>query len=248
VSAAGTAPGIATPAPRWYEVLLALALVMVFGVLAIGAVALLQRAAPELVSFWSRSERAPILLLPLEALMLLAACWLALFRRAGEKPLVLGIVPLRSPWARRSILAGVLLFIAAVAVALLIERLLGRPLRTPTPADLGLAEASPMRFAFILLMGGYLVPLAEEVLFRGVIFRWLFEKLGFGLAALLSGAFFGALHAGNGTDHVWITAGYGVVFAWLYWRSGSLWAPVFAHRVTNSIAITLAWLTAGAGS
>jgi membrane protease YdiL (CAAX protease family) len=246
VSAAPTAARLTTPAPRWYEVLLAVALVVALGVAAIAAFRALQGAAPELVSFWSSGGRAPVVLLPLEALVLLAACWAALLRPAAEKPLVLGLVPLRPPWPGRSVLAGILLFFGAVAFAFLLERLLGRPLRAPTPAELGLGEASAMRFAFILLMGGYLVPLAEEVLFRGVIFRWLLERLGFAAAALLSGALFGALHFGNGSDHVWITGAYGVVFAWLYWRSGSLWAPVFAHRATNAIALTLAWLAAEA--
>jgi membrane protease YdiL (CAAX protease family) len=156
------------------------------------------------------------------------------------------MVPLEAPWIHRSILAGVGLFVAAIGAALLLQALFDRPLRAPRAEDLGLVGASPLRFAFLLLMGGYFVPFAEELLFRGVIFRWLLEKLGFVLAALLSAALFGVLHFGGGRDHIWVTFAYGIVFAWLYFRSGSIWAPVFAHRTTNTISLTIAWLASRA--
>jgi uncharacterized protein len=239
--------GIATPAPRLRELLLVLALVLVFLALAVAGYVLLLKLAPAVIAFWSYRGRPAILLLPLEAAALSLSVWLGLLRAAGEKRLVLGMVPLEPPWRQRSIFAGLDLFIVAIGAALLLQALLDRPLRAPTAEDLGLAGASPMRFAFLLLMGGYFVPLAEELLFRGVIFRWLLEKLGFVLAALLSGALFGALHFGGGSDHIWVTSAYGVVFAWLYFRTGSIWAPVFAHRTTNTVALTIAWLASSAG-
>jgi membrane protease YdiL (CAAX protease family) len=137
--------------------------------------------------------------------------------------------------------------VAAIGAALLVQAAADRSFRGPTAEDLGLVGASPVRFAFLLLMGGYVVPFAEELLFRGVIFRWTLEVLGFLPAALVSAAIFGALHYGSGADHVWVTFAYGLVFAWLYARSGSLWAPVFAHRTTNSISITIAWLASNLG-
>lgn len=239
--------GITTPAPRLREVLLVLALVLALFGFAVAGYVLLRRSAPAVLAFWSLDGRPAILLLPLEGVVISLSVWLGLLRPGPEKRLVLGMVPLDAAWRHRSILAGIALFIAAIGAALLLQALLDRPLRAPTAEDLGLVGASPMRFAFILLMGGYFVPLAEELLFRGVIFRWLLEKLGFALAALLSGALFGALHFGSGSDHIWVPFAYGLVFAWLYFRTGSIWAPVFAHRTTNSISLTIAWLASSAG-
>jgi hypothetical protein len=224
------------------ELLLTLALVLFLFVLAIVGFVLLRRLAPALLSFWSVRERAAILLLPLEGIVLCLSVWLGVRRPEAEKRLVLGIVPMPPPWPRRSILAGLVLFVVAITAALLLQAVADRPFRGPTAEDLGLVGASPVRFAYLLLMGGYFVPLAEELLFRAVLFRWLLEVLGFAPAALLSAAVFGGLHFGSGADHVWVTFAYGIVFAWLYARSGSIWAPVFAHRTTNSISITIAWL------
>jgi membrane protease YdiL (CAAX protease family) len=229
------------------EVLLTLALVLLLFGLAVALYVVLRHLAPGFLSFWSVRDRAAILLLPLEALVLCLAVWLGLRRPRAEKRLVLGMVPMASPWTRRSILAGLALFVAAIGAALLVQAAADRSFRGPTAEDLGLVGASPVRFAFLLLMGGYVVPFAEELLFRGVIFRWLLEKLGFAPAALVSAAIFGGLHYGSGADHVWVTFAYGLVFAWLYARSGSLWAPVFAHRTTNSISITIAWLASNLG-
>jgi membrane protease YdiL (CAAX protease family) len=238
---------ISTPAPRLLELLLTVALVVIlFGLAAAGYV-LLRHFAPGLLSFWSVRERAAILLLPLEGLVLCLSVWLGLRRPEPEKRAVLGIVSMSSPWPWWSILAGLALFVAAIGTALLLQVAVNRPFRGPAAEDLGLVGASPIRFAYLLLMGGYFVPFAEELLFRGVVFRWLLEMLGFVPAAFLSAAIFGGLHFGSGIDHVWVTFAYGLVFAWLYARSGSLWAPVFAHRTTNSISITIAWLASSVG-
>jgi membrane protease YdiL (CAAX protease family) len=238
---------IASPPPRLRELLLALGLVLFFLGLAIAGYVLLRNLAPGLLAFWGYDGRAAILLLPLEAGILSLAVWLGLRRDADEKRLVLGMVPFEAPWRFRSILAGLALLLGVLGAALFVQALLDRPLRAPTAESLGLVGASPVRFAFLLLMGGYFVPLAEELLFRGLVFRWLLEKLGFAPAALLSAALFGALHFGSGSDHIWVTFVYGLVFAWLYFRAGSIWAPVFAHRTTNTVSIALAWLATGAG-
>lgn len=35
----------------------------------------------------------------------------------------------------------------------------------------------------------------------------------------------------------------GVVFAWLYRRTGTLWAPILAHAVNNALALAVATAT-----
>ena len=92
--------------------------------------------------------------------------------------------------------------------------------------------------ALMRLAGAALVvPLMEELFWRSLVMRWL-EDADFltvnpvrvGLrAVLLSSIVFGLEHS------QW-AAGMlaGLVYGWLYVRSGNLWVPVAAHAVTNS--------------
>lgn len=89
-------------------------------------------------------------------------------------------------------------------------------------------------------------PLAEEVLYRGVLFQYLSQHITLWRAALLSSAAFTLLHI-----PVWILlnefsapqlmtsvlqiAAYGIVFALLCRFTRSLWAPLTAHWLNNLI-------------
>ena len=90
------------------------------------------------------------------------------------------------------------------------------------------------------------VPLMEELFWRSLLLRWLhgtpFHQIDprrVGLrAVLLSSAVFALAHT------EWLAAFItGVIYAWLYRRTGSLWAPVIAHAVTNGLLA--AWVVLG---
>jgi uncharacterized protein len=78
-------------------------------------------------------------------------------------------------------------------------------------------------------------PIVEETVFRGVIYRWLRGVLPLNVAMLASGAIFAAAHA--------ITLlflpllGFGVLLAWIYERSRSLWPGVLVHALFNLVGI-----------
>ncbi|MEZ5965780.1 MAG: CPBP family intramembrane glutamic endopeptidase [Planctomycetota bacterium] len=82
----------------------------------------------------------------------------------------------------------------------------------------------------------------EEILFRGMLFGFLFRFAGWGFlpAAMLGAAFFGAGHlwqghsAGEAAGVFAVTALGAVWFAWLYveWRA-NLWVPIGFHVLMN---------------
>ena len=94
-----------------------------------------------------------------------------------------------------------------------------------------------------VLMGFVLfeAPLLEEPLFRGILFRGLDKTCPTYVAMVLSGFLFALIHV-NATTllPLWFL---GVAFAWLYWRTGSILAPMFAHFLFN--ATNLALILAG---
>ena len=99
----------------------------------------------------------------------------------------------------------------------------------------------------MLLYGGFLVPLSEELLFRGLLFRWLRQRLDFWPAALISAAAFGLAHIRF--DQMVVAGLLGLPLAWLYERSRSLAPAILMHQVYNSLVLMLTfavvWLPAG---
>ena len=110
----------------------------------------------------------------------------------------------------------------------------------------------PRHLVLGLLVGAVLVPIAEEVLFRGVLFAALRRRSGPVAAAILSSLLFGALH----DEHVFPTL-LGLTFALLYHRTGSLWTSIGAHMLVNAVTLGMtfshgaliegaSWTTVGA--
>lgn len=125
----------------------------------------------------------------------------------------------------------------------------------PQPTNLALIEAafaaSPV---FMLLFGVFIAPAYEELLFRRVLFGRLWASGRPWLGVLLSSAAFALMHeipgaTGNSwqaTGVLWFTYGFmGAAFAFVYWRTRTLWAAIGAHALNNAIALALLNLSAG---
>lgn len=88
-----------------------------------------------------------------------------------------------------------------------------------------------------ILYNAILIPIFEEAVFRGLLFRVLRKWISFPWATLLSAVAFGAYH-GNLVQFVY--AGIcGVLLAYWYEKYQSIIAPIWSHMVMNLIAIVL---------
>lgn len=82
-----------------------------------------------------------------------------------------------------------------------------------------------------------IAPIAEEFLFRGFIFSSLRNWRGLWPAALITGALFGAVHAGSAPAIDLVPLGVlGVALCLLYRATGSLYPCIAAHCVNNTVA------------
>jgi len=91
-----------------------------------------------------------------------------------------------------------------------------------------------------LLAGGVIVaPLVEEVFFRGFVFAGLRRQYGWKKAAFISAALFAVIHV-TPTAMIPIFI-LGLIFAYLYHRSNSIWPAVLMHVSTNALALGLAY-------
>ncbi|OBR77050.1 hypothetical protein A7D01_16355 [Xanthomonas arboricola] len=117
----------------------------------------------------------------------------------------------------------------------------------PVPTNLPLMEEAIKQWPLALVVFAVAIaPAYEELLFRRVLFGRLLAAGRPWLGILLSSAIFALVHevpgvSGNGPAAIaqlWLVyGGMGAAFAWLYWRTGTLWAPIVAHGVNNATAL-----------
>jgi membrane protease YdiL (CAAX protease family) len=89
----------------------------------------------------------------------------------------------------------------------------------------------------------YLVfaPIFEEIAFRGLLFATLRQRLSFAPAALVSAALFAAAH-GYGLIGFLSVLWSGILWAWVYEKTGSLLPGMIAHAV-NNLLVSLTVMT-----
>ncbi|WP_418539459.1 lysostaphin resistance A-like protein, partial [Massilistercora timonensis] len=98
---------------------------------------------------------------------------------------------------------------------------------------ISLLYAAP--FAAQIICLGVLVPMCEELVFRGLMFKRLRERAPFWQAALYASAVFAFLHM----NMIQMIYGFllGMVFCYIYEKYGSVKAPVAAHIAVNLLSV-----------
>lgn len=89
----------------------------------------------------------------------------------------------------------------------------------------------------MLVCQGLIVPISEEWMFRGVLYRRCREQMKFWGAAFSVSLLFAFIH-GSVTQMAY-TLILGIFLAYVYEKFGSLKAPMFLHILVNSISIVL---------
>ena len=93
----------------------------------------------------------------------------------------------------------------------------------------------------VALLVCVMAPIAEELFFRGFVFTAFRRSLGLPVAAVLTGAIFGAIHLG-GTEIEFIVplAVFGVLLCLLYVWTDSLLPCIVLHALNNALALGVA--------
>jgi membrane protease YdiL (CAAX protease family) len=153
----------------------------------------------------------------------------------------IGFLPPRLPgfWIRVAVLAALALIPIRVLLALVTQLLVGGSLESlaDTPRMDLLVPEGPLLLTFVIsfVLGGILVPVAEELYFRGAIFTWFRRRYSLWVAVIGSTLLFALGHA-DLLAVVVTSAVIGVVNALLFERSRSIWVPITVHVVNNSLA------------
>ena len=143
----------------------------------------------------------------------------------------------------RITLAALGLALLAWLIYILFAALLA-PLLQPDQEDITRELGTDTESAISIVIAGLLIvivaPLSEELFFRGFVFGAMRRSMSLWPAALISAVVWGSLHLSGGDIGVAIQISiFGIILAWLYERSGTLWAPVTAHLINNTIAFVV---------
>ena len=100
--------------------------------------------------------------------------------------------------------------------------------------SIGTDEPLKIISAFFLFL---VVGTGEEIIFRGVLFRWIDEKWGFMVALIVSALLFGLIHISESNATLWssiaIAVEAGLLLGAAYKYSGTLWLPIGIHWAWN---------------
>jgi membrane protease YdiL (CAAX protease family) len=221
-----------------------------------------QAATP--TSVWRRPlVRVPIMLVGFAVVMAVANSVAAAF---GNPAVALTLGP---------VLAVAVIALYALAVRVFERRPVNElaPTRAPGELLLGLAIGIVLAGAamgIIALFGGFqivgwgsvsgaltiagtmmTVAVAEEVLFRGVIFRLVEGRFGTIIALVVSALLFGLIHLVNPGATLWgalaVAIEAGLMLGAAFVATGSLWLPIGVHLAWNTMTVAV-FGTTGSGT
>lgn len=97
------------------------------------------------------------------------------------------------------------------------------------------------KFLILLVGAGILVPISEELFFRGLLYNWLRQRYGVISSVLVSSTLFGFAHF----DSVAVLVAsflMAIVIALVYEYTKSMWMSILLHAMNNSISLALMYV------
>jgi uncharacterized protein len=177
--------------------------------------------------------------LTLQAIAQVGILWLVLFVWRGLTWADIGLTPLPAGWIVWAVLLGIAMIIVVGPINLIVQSLLGGPRENPQIGMIEPTGATMWMMVATLGLTAVVVPVIEEILFRGVLYRWLRGFVTVGLAVFISSVLFAMAH---GIPHlIPALAVLGAFLAWSFERTGSLWVPIIIHGVFNGIMMIMVY-------
>jgi len=140
----------------------------------------------------------------------------------------------------KNIIFAILLGVAIVPIGM-VGMILGNLLNDflfGNEYTIAMQQTAPSLLASILA-GALLPSIAEEVWFRGVLFKNYNKYITIGKTAMITGLFFGLMH---GVPQFLYTFIVGVIWAYSLYYTRSIWIPAISHFIANVLLHTMGFL------
>jgi membrane protease YdiL (CAAX protease family) len=137
-------------------------------------------------------------------------------------------------WGKAGALCAVLLLPRVNVVGIVLSRALHDWHLGESPLE-SLATMPPAGLVFVACTAVLLAPVAEEIVFRGVLYGWLRRFVAAPPAIAICAASFALFHLHYGARALGIFV-IGCVLGWVRERSGTLRAPIVTHALNNAVA------------
>ncbi len=156
-------------------------------------------------------------------------------KRDAKREKAAGIVPnKKAPLSKYFLIAGISIpFAVGLNNILTLSNLAEYSVTYQETAE---ALYTPALWVQILCLG-IIVPITEEYVFRGLIYKRIRRNTSATRAIISSAIFFGIYH-GNSVQMIYGSL-CGLLLAYLYEKYGSMKAPIFAHMLMNIVACVL---------
>ena len=147
-----------------------------------------------------------------------------------------GLQPLSTIWLGIACGLGVIEYLLETGVSYGVQYLLKLPDNTQTQG-MATQGLTGVNLVVLVALAGLAIPFAEELLFRGVIYTFIRERWGIWIGVIASALFYALISSFN--DLVAGSAAFvlGLVTAFVYERSKSLWAAVTVHIFSSMISL-----------
>lgn len=139
------------------------------------------------------------------------------------------------------IFLGLLVLVVGGALSSFFSNLLGLENQTAQTLNMTLSDTRWFNIIHLKIVVALLIPFAEEVLFRGFLFRYIRQQKSFLFSALLSSALFSLVHFSLAILPFTFLLGFATAYA--YEKSGNLWASILVHIAVNATSVNLFLLT-----
>jgi membrane protease YdiL (CAAX protease family) len=135
----------------------------------------------------------------------------------------------------KALLYGVVGFVLAFILAAIV----GYPIQQqfgvdPTQEALSQTAAVPELLPIVFLSGVIIAPIAEEIVFRGYLYKAFRDRFKPSYAIVLSAALFSVIHLELLAAAPLFVIG--IVLAYVYEKTGNLMAPITLHVLNNAVA------------
>ena len=247
MSDATTTPGPAFQPKAWNGWIALSAFLGTFTIVEIlgnmSALSIIMSLHPELRAHWSTAkfvESPSDVVIETTVWMIAAFAAFVLLRLVlGITPASIGLTVPKGAQVLFGLASGIGLLVISFIVLAAQSRLIGQ--HAIKAAAYFIGHHGLAAYAADLLQAVVTAPFLEELLFRGLLFTALVQRMPVWLAALVSACLFSAFHLDPYAFLFRVAVGVGL--AYIYYNTRNLWVSVAAHSTINLIALTATYLT-----